>query len=539
MCRGELLSAFALASMLVACGGSDGADTVVYVDSAAAAGGDGSMDEPFRSVGEALAVDHVIEMVVIAAGDYPVPATWDFSAPLVIQGATGGQTRLMVEAGAERIEWTSSAALVVRNVSFASGLSHTGAVELQEVDFADLVGPALVLSGATARLFDVTIGDITEVDGVVGSGDGLVAEGGTLTMGGVSASVPDRALLMGDGVVATLSDLHLSGGSRSPLTVVDGAYVTAWNVDISATGIAIYVREASLHLTTATVDAASTSALMVSAGSTVTVSESTFTNCPQGHVSVLGQGVWIELTFNTFKNSTAAGCIFMAGVAGTVVIEDNTIETCAGSGISLSDTTGATIAGNSISNILPDVIFPELADGIVLIDAGATIDDNDIYGTAGAGISLVRGDGVISGNTLHSTASVAVTIVDPGSARVAVSGNQISDSVGVGVLVLGAAVDIDSNTIRDISYSSGDGFGDGIAFGSGANVVATNNSSTDNDRNGIVFLDGASGAISGNTCTGNTQYGILEFCSGAANDVDVGTNTLTGNTLGEQSLCSK
>ncbi len=538
MRHGEFLSVLALAVVVAACG-DDSPSTIIYVDASAEAGGNGSAGQPFRSVGEALAVDHAIDMVVIAAGDYPVPAAWDFAAALVIQGSTSAPTRLMVEAGSERIEWTSTAALVLRNVEFASGLTHAGEVELQEVDFAGLTGPALELSNATARLFDVTISDVTTVEGVEGSGDGIVADAGTLVLQGGSIAVSDRALLLGDAVVATLSDLELVGGDRSPLNVLEGAEVSAADVDISGVRIAIYVRAATLDLTTSTVDAATTSGLMVSTGATVTVSESTFTNCPQGHVSVLGEDTSIALVGNTFTNASAAGCIFVSGATGTVAIEDNTIATCAGSGISIASLLGAVIEGNDISDILPDPMFAELADGIVSIDSDASIADNVIYDTDGAGISLIRGDGDISANTIGPTASVAITIVDPGNARVSVIGNHISESVGVGVLVLSAAVDIDGNTISDIIYSPDDGFGDGIAFGSGADVVATDNSSNDNDRNGIVFLDGASGSISGNTCSGNGQYGILEFCSGDANDVDVGPNTLTGNTLGEQSLCSK
>ena len=129
-------------------------------------------------------------------------------------------------------------------------------------------------------------------------------------------------------------------------------------------------------------------------------------------------------------------------------------------------------------------------------------------------------------------------MVDPGTDRSLISGNQISEATGVGILVLSANADIDQNTISDTAYNPDDGFGDAIAFSAGANVTITGNSCDDNDRNGIIFLDGATGSISGNTATGNTQYGILEICTGDPNDVDVGPNELTGNGIGDQSLCS-
>jgi hypothetical protein len=69
-------------------------------------------------------------------------------------------------------------------------------------------------------------------------------------------------------------------------------------------------------------------------------------------------------------------------------------------------------------------------------------------------------------------------------------------------------------------------------------VAVQDNTLEGNDRNGVVYLDGATGTIAANLATGNAGYGILEFCTGAANAVVIGTNQLDGNGLGSQSLCS-
>lgn len=527
-----------LAWCAVACGGEAEQPSVVYVDAAAASGGNGSAERPFQTLREALEVAWPLEMVVVAGGDYGAPDSFGFATPLVIQGSTEAVTRIGAETAGGRLTWQGAGALVVRNLDLIAPLDlSTGSLELQEVGLGEVSGPALSLSGVDARLFDVALTEVIESDGEPGSGDGISVTGGSLEWHRGSASAPDRALLI-EGATAELEDLVMTGGDRAPLTVFDGAAVTATGLTVTDTGIAIYARNASLDLDGVEVARAATAGLMVSAGGDVSVTGSSFSDCPQGHVSVMGEDAAIEITDSSFHNATGAGCLFISQTTGQVTFTGNLIDSCAGSGISLAYLTGAVVEDNELWNILPDPIFPDIADAISLIDSQARLAGNYLHDADGAGIALLRSTAEISGNQIGPTGSTAVSIVDPGSDRTAVTDNQISDAVGVGVLVLNSEADISGNEISATAYSAGDGFGDGVAFGQGADVVATGNSSDDNARNGYVFLDGATGSISDNRATGNGQYGILEFCSGDPNEVAVGTNTLTGNTLGEQSLCS-
>jgi len=531
-----------LACLLAGCGDDSettaAAGTTVYVDGAAPAGGDGSAEHPFRTVREALEVDRAYDTISIAPGAYPVPSPWTVAAPLQVVGAGAEATTLDVEPGSATIDWTSTTGVTFTALGFTAPLRFTeGQLDLTGVGFVGTVGPSLAVDGATTRLQDVTVEQVVEVAGQAGSGDGVAVTGGSFEWtGGATADVPDRGLVL-MGATAAVTNLSLASVARAPLTVSDGATVTAQGITIDEVNVGVFVDEASLELSETAISGAATAGLLASPGSETTVTDSTFSDCPEGHVALIGFGASLTLERNTFSNAANNVCVSAAQTDGTVVIRDNDIDGCAGGGITLSDLTGAVVTGNEVQNIAPDPIFQEIADGISLLDGEATIADNTVHHTDGYGISLIRGAGTISDNLVGPTDAVGISIVEAGAARPQLSGNTIDRAQGAGVMVLEAGADITDNTIQDTVFLGSEGLGDGIAFGLNADVLATGNIISDNGANGIVFLDGVTGELTGNTLTGNNLYGIKEHCTGE-NQVTIGANTFSGNGLGETDLCS-
>ena len=514
--------------------------TTVFVDAAASPGGDGSFERPFRTVREALEIDRPIEVVALAGGRYPAPASWDFEAPLTILAHTEEPTALEAEAPAEALSWSGTEALVLRDLALGSPLSfHGGELELRQVSIEAVTAPALTLSATTTRIFDLGVGELLSPADQPGQGDGVVVEGGSLEWtGGTITQVPDRAVVL-NGARATLASLTLASQLRAPLTVSDGSDVDASDLVIEDVAIGVFVDQATLRMDQIFVKNAGTAGVMASPLSDVRIRSSTLSDCPNGHISVLGEGASLTVEDSVLDGSIFASCIFASNATGAVVLRGNQVSHCAGSGITLMGLRDAVVEDNDIHDILPDPIFPELADGITVLDASARIANNHIHDTAGYGMSLNRAEAQVEGNQIGQTAEAAITVVEAGTGPVTVSGNTIDQATGAGVIALdGVVVSVIDNVISATAFNPADSFGDGVAFGMGAVVTVSGNTITGSARNGVVFLDGASGSIDGNQASGNGEYGILEFCSGAPNDVVIGANQLDGNTLGPMSLCS-
>ena len=513
--------------------------TMVFVDEAAAPGGDGTQARPFRTIREALEIGRPIQAVAVAAGHYPAPASWDFASALTIFGYAAEPTLLEAEAPATALGWTASAKLVLRNLTLAAPLSLSGGqLELYQLAGTSLVGPALSLSDVTSVVYGLTLSGVLPPGAEPTAGDGVVVAGGSLRWtGGTVADVPDRAVVL-TGVDAELDSLTLASSARAPLTVGAGSDVTARNLQIADVSMGVFVESASLRLEQASIDHASTAAVMAAAESTTRIVGSTFTDCPNGHVSVQGSGASMTIESSTLSGASQGPCVFASSTAGAIVVRDSTVHGCAGSGITFFVVTDAIADGNEVFDIGPDPIFPELADGISVQSGTARVTHNHVHDTLGYGLALNQSHVLADFNDIGPTGSSGVAVVDPGVGPTTINDNTISQATGAGVIVLGADVQVLSNTISGTAYLPAEGFGDGVAFGQGAHVAVQDNTLEGNDRNGVVFLDGATGTIAANLATGNAGYGILEFCTGAANAVVIGTNQLDGNGLGSQSLCS-
>ena len=507
----------------------------VWVDTSAAASGDGSEARPFKTLDEALAQQDIVR-IELEAGSYEAPAEWSFAAPLTIHGR--GADLTILDGGA-RLAWTGSLSLDA--LALGSPLTWTGGELAASGVIADgLAGPSLVLVHAAATFQDLRVDNTTGGD-ELDQGDGVRVEGGTLSWTGGGATGNDERSLAVVGAEATLSGLELDGGSRAALFVSDASVVAAEQIEVGPSGVGIYLADARLELSGSQVTGATTAGLLAGAGADLEISDCDFIENPGGHVTAQGQGVFVLIEDSLFSEAVGGVCVSVASTAGPVSIRRNEIHDCAGNGISLSDLTGdVLVEDNEVREIRPDAMFGEVSQGIGLLHSEAQILRNRVYDSDSEAIALIGGGGVIEGNDIGPGLGAGVSVIEPAPAnRTVVRDNIIDGVTAAGVLVLDADADVTGNVITHTAFSAADGMGEGVIFGSVADVTLTGNELRANSKNGVSFMDGATGTIEGNEITGNLQFGIKEFCVGAVNAVTVGDNVVESNALGSSSLCSR
>ena len=508
----------------------------VFVDESAAPGGDGSEDRPLTSVGEALTQLPPGGLMYVAPGRYPVPSEWAFPSTVTILGSLQAPTNFLADNG-EAITWSGSEnhQLTIRDVAFQDGFHARDIdLELRNVVINGL-GPALRLTDADASMTQVDI----RVTGIADSGDYaddafLVQDSALDWTSGSAIDAPDRGIVI-DGSLVSLTGIELSSGARAAIHQVAGSELTAANLRIFDAGLGAFVQNSSLFLKDSNVVRTQQTSILGGTESILRIETSTFEDSPGGFVAASLNSTSVALVGNTFRRAIADNCITVS--AGSLAAEDNVIDTCAGSGISALGV-DVRIHDNRIENIQLDRIVGIVATAVSVTDATGTIERNTIKDTMDNGISVIDSVVTTDSNTIGPVNGSGISYVDGPSAKSRFLNNVISEATGAGIIVLNASVDVEGNTIADTKLSSGTSFGDGIVFGSAANVDVVDNSVTGSARSGILFFDGATGEIRDNNSFSNGQYGISELCIGTGNQVVVGENTLTNNTAGESQLCS-
>ncbi len=450
------------------------------------------------------------------------------------------RVRLSQSAGV-RLEDIASATVVGLELQEAeAGLIALGveALAVEGGSFKDVLGPAVGLTDTGATLEDVLIEGVRQV-GEIG-GDGVSVEGGALTMrGGAVRDAADRGVALRGDATASLEDVALSGGGRAMLFVTGEAEVSADRLTISDSRICVFVNErARLSLRESQVGPCPGNGLLLSDASSTEVLGGAVTGCPQGLIAYLGEGISGRVEGVLLEGASASSCLSAAGTSAPIVFKDNTVRDCDGSGIALLQTVGARIEGNTISDIKADAVFPDVAEGVNLVDSVAEVVGNRIFDVEKRGVSLIRSSGLIDGNTIGPVGDAGISLVDPGpEARTVITSNTIEEPVGVGIGVFSAAADITDNVISGVRLNAVDALGDGILFAVGADAILTGNTVEGCVHSGVIFTEAARGRIEGNTLRDNGLFGILEFCGGEPSEVEVGPNVFEGNNQGEASLC--
>ncbi len=508
----------------------------IFVDETAAPGGDGSEEKPLTSVGEALTVVPENGLIYVAAGTYRVPNEWMFATPVRIFGALEAPTVFLADSG-ETLSWQSSEnhQLTIRDIAFQSAFHvRSTTLELRNVSVTG-IGPALSLIDADASMLQVDIRVSRAADSGDYADDAFLVQDSTLEWTeGRALDAPDRGIII-DGSAVSLTAVALSSGARAAVHLVANSELTASDLNIEDAGLGVFVQNSSLLLSESEIRRTEQTSILGGTESVIRVEDTLFEDSPGGSVATSLNATSLSLRGNTFRRAVADNCITAS--AGSLLAEDNEIDTCAGSGISALGV-DVEIRDNRIENILPDLLIGIVATGVSVTDATGTIESNTIKDTMDNGISVVDSVIVVDSNTIGPVNGSGISYVDGPATMSRFSNNMITEATGAGIIVLNASVDIEGNTIADTKLSSETSFGDGIVFGSAANVTVIGNGITGSVRSGVLFFDGALGVVRDNSASSNGQYGISELCIGDANQVVVGPNTLTGNSAGAAQLCT-
>ena len=208
--------------------------------------------------------------------------------------------------------------------------------------------------------------------------------------------------------------------------------------------------------------------------------------------TIAKQGVGVLATDSstpTISTNTLADHEVGVQVGGEaeVQISDNQIARAATAGVSITDTAGGTISGNTIGDATD--IAVQLSGS-----ASPTISDNTIDGPGSVGISFLETSGGTASGNVVTGRDVGIQL--GGSASAAIADNDIADVAAVGIL-FGEA-------------STGSADENRVTVTEGVGIMASGTARPDINRNrlrdsaaGLVFRESAAGSASFNTLTGH------------------------------------
>jgi hypothetical protein len=452
----------------------------------------------------------------------------------------------------------SGGTLVVTDSAF-HGLAGLGieAVQQAEVDvqnssFADIVGVGASATESALTISDCRFERITRApqagDSVI-DGIGVEAHAGTVTLrDSVFADIDAQGVWVdaSEGVI-TASRFERVGvtavvflgaepgsGGEAGASPTRGALTDSTFAD---NGRDVYVRNSPAMVTNNTMTRSRMTSILVSAAASVSISGNKMTDLGEGAISLL-QAAESKVSANEVRLA-ADSCIKVSTSNTPIAIADNVLESCASSAINLTDITNVNVRGNSIDKVALDPMFGVLAEGISATNADVTIEENEIAGALGLGISVAQTSGTIRGNDLRSCDMGGIMVTEKATHRLTITGNRVEDNTGVGLIALGADLDILENHFSATTLGS-TGFGDGIALVDGTLAKVSGNTSSGNRLNGLVIMENVVATVDANEFSANGGYGIRIYCASAGvtpSQVDVGENAYSGNEKGEVADC--
>jgi hypothetical protein len=561
----------------------------VYVNETAPPGGDGSALAPFQSVDEALAALRSAAWVILAPGSYAVTQVVELSS-VRIDGAgpdltsVAGASALAV---ADQLEFDSltlfepetlaSARIVLTGVDIsgpcslnAASLSLDGtlmmegalsmaAAELSIVNFdaerSDIVlsadnatvngfdvrdtpGPALTIQGpGTWTIEDLEITDIgQELEEPNGdAGVCLVIDSATVVITDLSTlRCAWRGVAVRGAANVEITDSTVAGVGNTAVSSQSGATLVIEGMEVSDASVLLFANEATIEARGVIAERSRNAAVLTGPSSTVTITESTFLDSPNGHISILGPDTTAQIRENVFDGTDFESCFSAVGTEGRIEFSGNTVRNCASGGVTISNGSNFLIFDNEISNIFGVEPLPDIAEGVLAIRAVAEVRDNAIHDVGGAGVAFLNSGGTIAGNVISGTGDAGVRLVERGDTELTVSGNTVFNAVSAGIAALTVDVTIVDNDVTNTSVSLGTGFGEGILLASQVTMTVSDNRITGSAYNGIRFVDGVAGTIDGNAIRDSGLNDIQEDCGPfEPNEVTIGENDLEG----EASVC--
>jgi hypothetical protein len=448
----------------------------------------------------------------------------------------------------------SGGALVVTDSSFHDlGGLGIEAVERAEVDvqkssFVDIVGVGASATDSALTLSDSRFERITRDpqggDGVI-DGIGVEVHSGTATLrNSVFADIDAQGVWIdaSDGAITAthferigVTAVVFLGSAPEGDASLDSGTLT--HSTFADNGRDVYVRQSSAVVANNTMTRSRQGSILVSTEATVSISDNTMTELGAEAITLLQAG---ESTISANEVRVAAdSCIKVSTSDSRVAVVDNVLESCASSAIYLADVTNVEVRGNAIDKVTLDPMFGVLAEGISATNADVTIEGNEIIAALGLGISVAQTSGTIRGNDLRSCGMGGIMVTDKTTARLAVTDNRVEDNTGVGIIALGAELDITENRFASTTLGSS-GFGDGIALVDGTVAKVSGNTCSGNRLNGLVIMENVVATVDANEFSTNGGYGIRIYCASAGvtpSQVDIGENVYSGNENGEVADC--
>lgn len=557
----------------------------VFVDLAAADGGDGSQDAPFRSIQEGAdaAGDAGGGVVAVAAGTYAENLVLEGSHDgveiagrcaelVVVDGSGGGDDQSSVELSSR------SAEVVLRGLTVTGGpyvgvVAWAGTLRVSDAVITgnSFIGVAAVGDGANVELVGTTVSDThMREDGIGGRGI-HVQDGATLRA--------EECLVIGNHEVGVLA---ANGGSLVEL--MDTTISDTQMVEDGTFGRGIHVEEgATIQAEACTVTGNHDIGVFArNVGTTVELTQSTVSNTRMiedgtgGRGIVVQDGATLRADVCTVSGNHEVGVYALDAattveLVGTSISDTQTMEDGT-SGVGIYVGAGAelraeacTVSGNHEAGVAV------LGEGARVELVATTVSDTQMFGggEAGVGVGIGVGAGadlraeacVVTGNTevgvsaadmgttveLVNTTVSDTRMLDNGTrgrginvqdgATLLAEACLVSENHEVGVYASGedTTVELVDSTVSMTRPSQGSTMGSGIVVQEGALLVGTRLDSMDNHGPGLYSVDdGARLSCSSCTVERNAFAGAI-VVSGAAlelTDSNVADNQPSGQEGG-------
>lgn len=569
----------------VGIGADIGEPDAIYVNENAQPDGDGSAVAPFQTLDEAMAAVDGTPRFILAPGAYEITSPRDFES-VRLEGAGPDATEIAGLSNLNVIDELAidSATATTPDVLSADALLLTGVdvvgdttVGASEVvlDGVQVVNAHLELSaenlsivnldaeGATLSLRAVSATvrelDVELTDGpaltITGPGDWDIEDLGLADIGqeldepdgdagvclvidGASVDITSldavrcawRGIAIRNESVVTITDSVVAGAGNTAVSTQSGSDLTIVDMEVSDASVLLFTNEASLTVQAVIAQRSRNSAVLTGANASVTITESTFLDSPNGHISILGPDTEAVIQRNLLDGTDFESCFAASSTNSVVDFTGNTVRNCAGAAVTLGSGSSFIVSDNEISNVFAVEPFPDLAEGVSAVRAGVDIRGNVIRDVAGAGVALLNAWGEVTDNQIADTGDAGIRTVERGDGNVTVRGNDVARATGVGIAAFTVDITIDDNRVDETQVSFADGLGEGVLLATDVTATVTGNEIRGSGYNGIRFVDGVTGTIEGNTIGGSGLNDIREDCGAfEPNDVTIGENNLEGD----------
>ncbi len=484
-----------------ACGVGDWGDIeltadAVFVDAAAADGGDGSQEAPFTNIQQGL--DAGTGMVAVAAGTYVENLTLGDAQDGVIlagrcfemvtvdgSGSSDHEATILAEGAAES-GWTVSGLSVTGGAEYGVSLM-SGALSLSDCDVYENYkrGVGAAYSESALSLRSVAIRDIaTDPDGS--------------TVGGWYG----RGLQAFDGAEVVAEDVQIEG-------------CTTVSVLVSGSGTSLSLDGGSVNGTSADPDGQLGMGVMVQGDASFTGSGLDITG---SHVSgAVANGGTMNLTDVVITDTAAGMDSFARGLwayGADLTVQD--VEVHDTEGLGVSGSAGSTIQGAGLT--VTGSRMWESADGYfaagvalyggsVVELAQVSIDDCDIYGLWGfeKGTDAHITELSVTNTVGLSEVGAATAVVASQGAALDLSDTELLDNDGAGITVIEAGSTITVEDLTVTGTSAGDvGAGATINVGEGGTFSGSAVVISDNQGSGLASMGAGSTLILSSCTVSNT-----------------------------------